>query len=88
METVDPTLNEDDISEDTAPVAQLCTSSSKHGARGALDASSLLPTDAEQLLRVRKSMACSTQSVVIQMGAIESLGHEADSVPKLKSNVS
>ena len=83
METVDPSLNDDDHFEDAIPVACLCTSSSKWGARGSFDASSLLPSDAEQLLRVRKPMAYKTQSVVLQMLAIESLGHEADMVPKL-----
>ena len=64
METVDQTLNDDDTCEDTFSVADWCTSSSKYGGRGALVASSLLPSDAEQLLRVRKSMAYKTQSVV------------------------
>ena len=42
--------------KDTMPVADEHLSSSKYGARGSIDQSLLLPSDAEQMLRVRLSL--------------------------------
>ena len=82
--SVKPTDDDDDDDqfEDTVPVEQLSVSSSKYGARGTLETLSPLPLDAEQLLRVRTSMAQKTQTVVHQHVAIESFGHEVGCVPK------
>ena len=48
--------DESDSFEDTVPVADQHLSHSKYGARGTPVQSALLPSDAEQMLRVRFSM--------------------------------
>ena len=51
-------IDDDYIFEDAVPVESSCVSSRPSGARATLE--TLLPSDAEQLLRVRKSMAQKT----------------------------
>ena len=82
MECIDSASEDCDLFQDTVPVHDVCLPSSKYCARGTLDNSSLLPSDAEQSLRVRKSMAHKTQCVSRANLAIESLHEEADFVPK------
>ena len=57
MECAGDMSDEIDYVQDTVPVADERLSSSAYGARGSEDKSALLQSDAEQMLRVRKSMA-------------------------------
>ena len=82
MECNHSACSDSDDFEDTVPVADTRVSISKFGARGSIAVSSLLPSDAEQLLRVRSSMAQKTQYVFLPFVAIESVRNEADVVPQ------
>ena len=56
MECNHDSCRDSDDFKDTVPVADEHLSSSKFGARGSIEQSLLLPSDAEQMLRVRLSM--------------------------------
>ena len=57
MECADDMSDESDYFQDTVFVADQRLSSRKYGARGNIQKSALLPSDAEQMLRVRVSMS-------------------------------
>ena len=66
----------------TAPVADEHLSFSKYGARGSIDKSLLLPSDAEQMLRVRLSMPQSRENELTRSRFLTSLREEADVMPQ------
>ena len=63
MECAHEIYDDSDSFEDTVPVADQTSSSSKYGAHGGVEQSALLPSDAAQMLRVRMSMPHTRQSL-------------------------
>ena len=63
MECTHDYFSDNDCFEDIILVADKHLSSSKYGARGSARQSTLLPSDAEQMLRVRLPMSHSSVSL-------------------------
>ena len=81
MECVDDMSDGSDSFQDTVPIPDHSLISSQCGVRGSVQKSSLLPSDAEQLLRVRKSMAHAGHRVCVSNFAMRSLCEEASFMP-------
>ena len=73
---------DNDHFKDTVPVADQYLSSSKYGARGSTEQSLLLPSDAEQMLRLRLSMPQSRESMLTRSVFLTSLREEANVMPQ------
>ena len=83
MECAHDMSDESDYCEDIVPVADQRLSSSKYGSRGSVQQSALLPSDAEQMLRVRMSMPHARQSMPVSNLFTQSLREETNVMPLL-----
>ena len=81
MECAGDMSDERDSFQEAVPVDVERFPASTYGERGNLDKSALLPSDAEQMLRVRKSMAHTGLLLSVSIFATESLSQEASVVP-------
>ena len=82
---LDPTYNWDvDTFEDTVPVEDVSMSVSKCGVRGTLGKTPLLPTDGEQLLKVRRNCGANARDTSsVSRFAFQVLRGECDFIPEL-----
>ena len=77
MECADDMSDGSDFFQDTAPLPDHALVSSNFGVRGSVQKSSLLPSDAEQMFRVRTSMAHAGDRECVTNVAMRSLCEEA-----------
>ena len=77
MECVDDMSDGSDYFQDTVPLPDHVSASSMFGVRGSVQKSSLSPSDAERMLRVRNSMAHAGHRVCVPIFAMRSLCGEA-----------
>ena len=77
MECADDMSDGSDSVQETVPLPDHALASSTFGVRGSVQKSSLLPSDAEQMFRVRKSMAHAGDRECVTSVAMRSLCEEA-----------
>ena len=82
MECADDMSDESDSFQDAVPIPDHSLASSKFGVRGSAQKSPLLPSDAEQMLRVHKSVAHAGFRVCVSKLATQSLCEEASLIPQ------